>query len=188
MVRAVTAPMFAASVQDLFHPRVGIERLALDDADGGKETQRGRIASVGRLFLDDLVQQIPESVVAGGDEVGRHAGAIDELHRGRIGRIGELIDLQMASSPTRHRAWSSRRRRKDGTPASCRRCSAARRNSLRGLAPCSRAAVRDTCRLCPGPAPVMPTSATQRYQKSLISPRPWAEPPRPAGLCGCQPR
>ena len=48
-----------------------------------------------RLFLNHLVQQVPERVVARGDEVGRHARGIDELHRRRIGGLGELIDLEV---------------------------------------------------------------------------------------------
>ena len=44
---------------------------------------------------DDLIQEIPERVVTGGDEVRGDAGGIDELHFGRIVCIGKLIDLQI---------------------------------------------------------------------------------------------
>ena len=81
--------------KDLLHALVGIEWLSLDDTNGGKEAQRRRIASLSRLFLDDLVQKFPERVVAGRDEVRWDSRGIDELHRRRIGRVRQLIDLQV---------------------------------------------------------------------------------------------
>ncbi len=81
--------------QNLLHPSIGIEGFALLYADGGKQTQCGGITSLARFFLNGFVQETPESIVAGRDKVRGNAGGIDELHFGRIGRIGELIDLQI---------------------------------------------------------------------------------------------
>ena len=57
--------------QDLLHAGVGIEGFAFLYADRGEEPQGGGIAALTRLFLDDFVQQAPERVVTGGDEVCR---------------------------------------------------------------------------------------------------------------------
>ena len=60
-----------------------------------KRPERGGIAAARRLFLDDLVEHVPERIVARRDEVGRHARAVDELHRRRVGGVGELVDLEV---------------------------------------------------------------------------------------------
>jgi len=72
--------------------------------------RRGQSFLVERIegLLDDRVQQGPELVVGGCHEVRVHARGVDELHIGRIGRIGEPMNLQVLS-PNRLRAWSSRR-------------------------------------------------------------------------------
>jgi hypothetical protein len=60
-----------------------------------KQPERRGVGAAGRLFLNHLVQQVPERVVARGDEVGRHARRVGELHRRRIGGLRELIDLEV---------------------------------------------------------------------------------------------
>jgi hypothetical protein len=95
MVRAVTAPMLAASVRIFFIRSSGEKGLPFDNADGGKQAKRRRIAAFRGLFLDNLVQEFPERVVAGSDESRGNARGIDELDRRRIRGLRELIDLQV---------------------------------------------------------------------------------------------
>jgi hypothetical protein len=87
MVLAVTAPMFAASVNIFFIPCVRIERLALDDADRSEQAHRCWIRPLARFFLNNLVQKGPERVVTGCYEVGRYTGTIHKPHGWRVGRI-----------------------------------------------------------------------------------------------------
>ena len=49
--------------EDLLHPRVGRERLALLDADGGQQAQCLRIDRVGGFLLHDLVDFLEERAV-----------------------------------------------------------------------------------------------------------------------------
>ena len=81
--------------QNGFHARIRIERFALRDADGSEEAERGLIAAGAGFFLDDVVEHFPERIVAGRNVVGRHAGAVDKFHRGRIRGIGEVVNLEM---------------------------------------------------------------------------------------------
>ena len=59
-------------LQDLLHPRVRIERLALDDTDGGEKPQRGRIDPPAWLLLNDIVQESPIRIVGRKYEIGGH--------------------------------------------------------------------------------------------------------------------
>ena len=51
--------------EDLLHPRIGREGLALDDADGGQGPHEFRVERRGRLLLHDLVEHFVEAEVVG---------------------------------------------------------------------------------------------------------------------------
>ena len=73
--------------QDLLHPLVGRERLALADADAGRQAAQFRVDEVDRLLLDDVIELLVELEVVGVDGVERHLRAVDELHRRRVVRL-----------------------------------------------------------------------------------------------------
>ena len=47
--------------EDLLHPLVGLERLALDDADGGELAGKLDVVAGGRLVLHVLVDHLEEA-------------------------------------------------------------------------------------------------------------------------------
>ena len=67
--------------------RVGVERLALLDADGLHVEAFERREHVGRLFVHELRQHLEERDGVGVDRVDRLAGAVEELHLRRVGRL-----------------------------------------------------------------------------------------------------
>ena len=80
--------------QQLLHPGVRGEGLALLDADGREESAQLGIEHLDRLAIDDGVEFFEEMVVIGMYGVEFLLGAADELHRRRIRRLGEGIDFQ----------------------------------------------------------------------------------------------
>src|SRR5208337_1330037 len=68
--------------EDLFHPRIGVEWLALHNADGRKRTQDFGAERIGRLALYDLVHHFEIAVVAGRNRIHHLAGAFDKFRRG----------------------------------------------------------------------------------------------------------
>ncbi len=66
-------------LQNFLHAGIGIEGLALLNADCGKEAQRSRIGTFARFLLDDFIQETPERVITRRNKVRRNAGSIDEL-------------------------------------------------------------------------------------------------------------
>ena len=78
--------------EDLLHPLVRRERLALLDADRGIEAEPDRVEGIARLLLHDLIEQLPEGVIRRGDRVEMLAGEVHELHRRRIGGLGQRIN------------------------------------------------------------------------------------------------
>ena len=71
--------------QDLLHPLVRIERLAVDDADRGEFAGQLDVIAGGGLRLDVLVDHLEETVVAGRDGVEGQARRLDEPGRGDLG-------------------------------------------------------------------------------------------------------
>ena len=67
--------------QDLLHPCIRIERLALHDADGGERPHDLRIEGVRRLLLHQLVDHLEVAEVVRRNGVHHLAGAFGELHR-----------------------------------------------------------------------------------------------------------
>ena len=67
--------------QDLLHPRIGVERLALHDPDGGERPHYLRIEGLCRLLLDDIVDHFEVAEVIGRNGVHHLACAFGELHR-----------------------------------------------------------------------------------------------------------
>src|SRR5262249_61359023 len=59
--------------EDLLHPLVRRERLALLDSDRLVEAEPRRVERLRRLFLDDLGEQLPEPIIAWVDGVERFA-------------------------------------------------------------------------------------------------------------------
>ena len=81
--------------EDFLHPRIGRERCALLDADGGQQSQRFGIDGVGRLFLDDLVHLLEERGIHRVDGVEGLAGHVDEVRRRWIRGVRQRIDPQL---------------------------------------------------------------------------------------------
>ena len=79
--------------QDFLHARIGRKRLALPDADRGVQAKRDRIDRIGRLFLHDLVEILPERIVRRCQRAECLAGDMHELQRRRIGGVLQAIDL-----------------------------------------------------------------------------------------------
>ena len=69
--------------QDLLHPRVGRERLALDDADGGQRSHQLGVERGGRFLLHDLVEHLVVAVVVRRNGVDHLAAAFVEHGRRR---------------------------------------------------------------------------------------------------------
>ena len=64
------------------------------DADSGEEPEGYWVSSVGRLRLDNIVEQLPKLIITGPH---RHEGFgrdIDELHGRRVCRLRQWIDLR----------------------------------------------------------------------------------------------
>ena len=70
--------------EDLLHPRIGLEGLALTDADGCQLTENFRILTIAGLALDDAVDFIKEVSVHRMDGVEWLARDVDEGHLRRI--------------------------------------------------------------------------------------------------------
>ena len=67
--------------QDLLHSRIGIEGLALHDADGSQRPHDLRIERADRLLLHQIVDQLEIAEVVWRHRVHDLAGAFDELRR-----------------------------------------------------------------------------------------------------------
>ena len=76
--------------QDLLHPVVRLELLAMHDADGGELAGKFHVIARGRLVLDVLVDHLEEAEIAGRDRVERFPATVDELHFGDLRLAGEL--------------------------------------------------------------------------------------------------
>ena len=72
-------------VEDATHPLVGVERLALDDAELAEMSDDLHVTGVGRLLLQQGVDGLEEPGVGRRDRVERRAGA---LHERRLGHLG----------------------------------------------------------------------------------------------------
>ena len=89
--------------EDLGHPLVGRERLALADADRGGEAAQLGVDEVDRLLLDDVIELLVELEIVGVDRVERHLRPVDELHLRRVARLAERIDLDALAEHLRSR-------------------------------------------------------------------------------------
>ncbi|MCY1508156.1 hypothetical protein D9M68_424570 [compost metagenome] len=65
--------------QNLLHPVVRVEFLALDDTDGCQLACKFRIVGIGRLGLNIGVDHLEERIVAWGDRIERLAARLEEL-------------------------------------------------------------------------------------------------------------
>ena len=81
--------------EDLLHPLVRIELLALLDPDGGEETAGLGVKHLERLVLDDLVEVVVELAVVRVDGVECLPGSAHPLHLRLIGELRERIDLDV---------------------------------------------------------------------------------------------
>ena len=81
--------------EDLLHPGIRREGLALFDADRGKQAAGFRIEHVERLLLDDFVEVLIEAVVVGMDGVEGLARAADEFQLRRVVLFRERIDAEV---------------------------------------------------------------------------------------------
>jgi hypothetical protein len=81
--------------EDLLHPRVGLERLALFDADRGEQTQRLGIHRRIRLLLYDCVDVLVEGEIDRANGVQVLARQVDEVHLRRIRCLCQGIDAQV---------------------------------------------------------------------------------------------
>gem|GEM_PF-4334928 len=79
--------------EDFLHARIGSEWLAFFDADGGQKPERFRVQRRIGFFLHDVVDLLEEREVVCMNRVERLAGDIDELHRRRVVRLRQWIDL-----------------------------------------------------------------------------------------------
>ena len=92
--RAVALPTAAASSRIAFIRGSGAKGLVLADADSGGLPAEFRVEEVDRFAFDDFGDLGVEVEVVGVDGVERLAGSADEFHRGRIGGLGQRVDLQ----------------------------------------------------------------------------------------------
>ena len=83
----------AASLQNLLGLRVGIEGLALLDADRLELIDHHLVAFEPGLALHEAVERLEEAQVVGDRAVEHDVDRIDELRRRRIGRLRERIEL-----------------------------------------------------------------------------------------------
>ena len=87
-------------LEDLAHPLVGRERLAVDDPDRGEQAEQLGVAGSGRFLLHQLVDQLPEPEVVREERVDRHAGRLDEL---RLGRGDRAAPTELSGEERRDR-------------------------------------------------------------------------------------
>ena len=178
--------------EDLAHPLVGLERLALDDPDGREQAHRLGVTGPGGFLLHQRVDGLPVAEVVRRDGVDRHAGPLDEpglrhrragAPRGAFparnvatavpwapGTYGEIRNpLRIVSTGTRGSLSTMNARPSTHTAWSCAR---ARRGS-RCRAAGRHSPVRRSGTGRPGPrsGPGRPKSVTHRNHMSSIVPR-----------------
>jgi hypothetical protein len=94
MVRAVTAPMFAASVRIFFIRSSGLKGLPFSiPIEAKRPSMVGSLPPEGSSWMTLL--SISQNCSRQARQSGRDARGIGKLHRRRIGRLGELIDLEV---------------------------------------------------------------------------------------------
>jgi len=82
--------------QDLLHPRIGFELLALLDANRGRQSAQFRFEQPDRLLVEDMSQLFIKCEGIRMDRVEGLVGTADEFHLWRVFRLGQRIDLQAA--------------------------------------------------------------------------------------------